>query len=180
MSDISTVWNVTRGDYEILGADLRRGADLQTAVILSLFSDRQALVDDPILDGSGDRRGWWADDPNAGRLIGSRLWLLERAKRTQETLNRAQAYIVEALQWLVDDLVVFRFDIAVEWAAQHTLEANITAMREDGNSQAMRFLWAWDEPATHSPFQWPLGIDATNNSAIPGIAIPGLAIPGVP
>lgn len=141
MSDIATIWSSTRGDWQQMGADLKSGNDLSTAVIISLFSDRQANADDVIPDGSGDPRGWWGD---VGQyMIGSRLWLLERAKRTQQTIALAQGYIEEALQWLIDDGVVAKFDVYVEWTQQHMLGAQVTAYRTDGTTQAMNFGWAW-------------------------------------
>jgi phage gp46-like protein len=111
--DIALVFNPASlsFDYALSGGDLAIDNGLDTAVALSLFTDRLAAADDEIPDGSGDRRGWWGDLPPDGTtpeaqatdLIGSRFWLLSRAKRTQDTLNRAQGYGLEALQWLLDD-----------------------------------------------------------------------------
>ena len=104
MADISTIWNSTNGDWQLSGKSLASGKDLLTAVVISLFTDRQAEPDNPISDGTDDLRGWWGD--TGSDRIGSRLWLLERSKRTQATLQLAQGYIAEALQWLIDDGVV--------------------------------------------------------------------------
>lgn len=142
MSDIAIIWKGSAGDLELDGKDLRTGDDLMTAVTVSLFTDRRAADDDQLLDGSRDRRGWWGD--TADQQIGSRIWLLERSKRTQPTLQLAQAYIAEALQWLIDDGVVARFDIDVEWAAGGQLSARVAAVRNDGSAQATQFAWAWN------------------------------------
>ncbi len=141
MTDITTHWSATRGDWYMAGAQLANGNDLVTAVLISLFTDREALPDDPLLDGTNDPRGWWGDE--GPYLIGSRLWLIERSKRTQETLALAQSYIEEALQWLIDDGVVARFDIYLEWTRQNMLGAQVTAFRNDGSTHAMNFSWAW-------------------------------------
>lgn len=113
MSDIALIYSPASlsFDYALAGADLAIDTGLNTAVAISLLSDRQAAADDFIPDGTGDRRGWFGDLPSDGTtpeaqatdLIGSRLWLLSREKRTQDTLNRAQGYGLEALQWLIDD-----------------------------------------------------------------------------
>src|SRR5260370_260114 len=107
MSDTTIIWNpaLGYGDWDMDGAQLVAGDDLLTAVYISLFTDRVASPDDVIPDGTQDPRGWWGD---AGQdvLIGSRLWLLNRAKQTTETLNLAKDYITEALKWLIDDGVV--------------------------------------------------------------------------
>ena len=84
-------------DYAVAAGDLAADNGLKTAVLISLFTDRLAAADDEIPDGTEDRRGWWGDMPADGSApsgappdpIGSRLWLLARAKQSAETLNRA-------------------------------------------------------------------------------------------
>lgn len=144
MSDTTTVWvpALGRGDWVLQGADLQNGDDLITAVLISLFTDRIANEDDEIPDGTDDPRGWWAD---AGERypIGSRLWLLDREKQTNETKARARDYIVESLQWLIDDGVVARFDVDVAWIAPGNLGAQVIANRVDGSTVAMNFASVW-------------------------------------
>ncbi|MGJ7611160.1 MULTISPECIES: phage GP46 family protein [unclassified Variovorax] len=144
MSDTTIVWipALGRGDWVLQGADLQTGDDLITAVLISIFTDRIANEDDEIPDGTDDPRGWWAD---AGERypIGSRLWLLSREKQTNDTVTRARDYIVESLQWLIDDGVVARFDVDVAWVAQSNLGAQIVANRVDGTTVAMNFASVW-------------------------------------
>jgi len=107
MSDIKTVFiGFDQGaDYALDGLGLSEDDGLETAVILSLFTDRRANTDDVIPDGSNDRRGWWADqfaDINNDQC-GSRLWLLSREKQLTAVLTRAKQYADEALKWMVDD-----------------------------------------------------------------------------
>lgn len=144
MADISTTWQPTtgRGDWSMSGALLTSGNDLETAILISLFTDRQAAPDDEIPDGTSDPRGWWGD-LDSDTHIGSRLWLLSRAKQTTETLQRANDYIVEALQWLIDDGVVAKFDITVEWTALSQLGAKIVAHKTDGTKTAVAYTSAW-------------------------------------
>lgn len=145
MADITITWSLAdgRGDWTIVaGADIDTGDDLANAILLSLFTDRPALKDDVIPDGTTDRRGWWGDQE-----LGSRLWLLERAKQTTETLQRARDYIAEALQWLVEDGVVARFDIEAAWLRRSTLGARVTAFRTDGRTVALSYSWAWQRGA---------------------------------
>lgn len=132
-----------RGDWVLNGPSLQSGDDLQTAVLISLFTDRLALPIDPTPDG--DRRGWWGDDPKYP--IGSRLWLLDRVKGPQDVPQRAQDYAAEALQWLIDDGVVARFDIAAQWVAPNRLDLMVTANRRDGSRVAMAFPQVWINPA---------------------------------
>ncbi|WP_213977480.1 phage GP46 family protein, partial [Serratia marcescens] len=83
MSDISSFWDIERlvAEWREGNGDLINGDDLQTAMIISLFTDRVARDDDDI-DGE-DRRGWWGD-MGEDHNIGSRLWLLRRQKLTQD------------------------------------------------------------------------------------------------
>lgn len=143
MSDISINWEpaLGRGDWLLDGALLKSGNDLATAVLVSLFTDRRAGPNDVIPDGTNDPRGWWADDEK--HHIGSRLWLLTRAKQTTETLNRALNYTTEALKWLIDDGVVAKFDITVEWTRASFLGIRVIAYRKDGLTEAMNFQSVW-------------------------------------
>lgn len=145
MTDIATIWDTAngRGDWQLSGADLASGDDLATAVLISLFTDRSANVDDVIPDGTTDRRGWWGDQ-GENYPIGSRLWLLERAKQTSETLARAKDYMAEALQWLIDDGVAASIDIYAEWSAPGLLGAQITIHKPGiAGSTTLNFSWAW-------------------------------------
>lgn len=141
MSDITTIWrDFSTGDWSLSGSQLESGNDLQTAVLISIFTDRIARTDDVIPDGTTDPRGWWADGDVP---IGSRLWLLNRAKQTTETLNRARDYISEALQWLIDDGVALYFDLTCQWIAPGQLGAWLVIHRSDGTNTAMNFGWTW-------------------------------------
>lgn len=143
--DTTTIWNVAtgRGDWQMNGAQLATGDDLATAMLISLFTDRMVEESDTIPDGTNDPRGWWAD---AGQdvPIGSRLWLLDRAKQTQETLQQAYDYINEALQWLIDDGVVAKFDVLVEWTKTSMLGAQVVAYKQDGSTVANSYSWVWN------------------------------------
>ena len=104
---------------------LQLEATLETAVIISLFTDRRAATDDVLPDAGqtlspvpADRRGW-AGDAFGGERIGSRLWLLDREKQTEEVRRRAEEYGYEALQWLIDDGHVLSVEISAEWAPEY-------------------------------------------------------------
>ena len=146
MNDITISWDdaAQYGDWSLVDGALATGADLTTAILLSVFSDAQASPDDVIPDGSGDPRGWWGDEFDPDYPIGSKLWLLFREKQTQATLNRAYDYLAQALQWLIDDEVVARFDIQVQWVRTSFLGAQIVAYDSSGNAMNTgSYLWAW-------------------------------------
>jgi phage gp46-like protein len=148
-TDIASVWiqNLGGADFRIVRSELRSNQDLETSVIISLFSDRLANSDDLIPDPfSTNRRGWWADTYNT-ELIGSRLWLLSRAKSSPALLPIAQGYVQEALQWLIDDKVVSSMDIQVFFIhnAPSMLGIVITLFQKGQNKVAIEFEYVWNQ-----------------------------------
>lgn len=144
MSDTSTIWDSAnvRGDWNLVGAMLQTGSDLETAVLISLFTDREANLDDIIPDGTENPRGWIGDADQPYK-IGSRLWLLDRSKQTNETLNKANGYIIEALQWLIDDGVATRLDVTTQWVTGGFLGARVVIFQKNGTSVPFSYQWVW-------------------------------------
>ena len=165
MADISTVWAGWAGDWALRGGDLVADDELATAVVLSLFTDRLAGASDE-LPGATDRRGWWGDAyaPVPGDLIGSRLWLLARAKRTPQTLRLAQTFIEEALQWMLQDGVAVALSVACEWApgqaSEGVMHVRVLVQRRQGADRDLRFAWATEPaPAPAGAGEWPLNLN---------------------
>jgi len=147
MSDITSVWNPETGhcDYQIAGGAFLTGKDVETAVLVSLFTDRLAEVNDVLPDARpgypGNRRGWWGDDPQ--NLIGSRLWLLDRVKGPLAVASQAEHYATEALQWMIDDGVVARFDINAQWVQPKQLSLQVIAYRASGSMISNQSIILW-------------------------------------
>lgn len=116
MTDIKTLFiDMSRGiDYVLQSSLLENDNGLETAVILSLFTDAQARDDDALPVGQTDRRGWWADvyTDHSGDRFGSRFWLLLPSKQLHQALVEARDFAEEALAWMVEDGVALR--VAVE------------------------------------------------------------------
>lgn len=117
---------------------------LVRAVLVSLFTWRRANPDDAL---PGDQRqGWWGDSfptvPND--RIGSRLWLLSRAKLLPETVNRAREYAEEALRWLVEDGVASRVEVQAERRGLDGLALAVSVFKTGGNVPLnIRFTDVW-------------------------------------
>jgi phage gp46-like protein len=139
-------------DWALAGGDLASDEGLYTAVAIALFSDRLANPDDMIPDGTADRRGWGGDaylPPLASGTpdhIGSRLWLLSRAKAIPETALLAQAYCEEALQWLLDDGVAAAVTVPLpSFSGPSMMEIVITIAQQQGAVTAnRRFAFQWN------------------------------------
>lgn len=145
MSDLALTWESPfSADLSIEVNDLARDEGLETAVMLSLFTDRRA-EDGDVLPVGDDRRGWWADElaDVEGDRIGSRLWLLERERQRPDVLRRAETYAREALQWLVDDLVAERIEVTASIPREGWLAFTVDIFRPQADPARYRFNQAW-------------------------------------
>lgn len=147
MSDIRTIYTPEKMafDWAVAGAGLEEDDGLETAVLLSLFTDRRANADDPLSGAADDRRGWWADQYQdvAGDKIGSRLWLIAREKQTASVLVRAQEYAEEALAWLVQDGLARSVAATAEIVRAGVLGLTVEIARADGRASRYRFETFW-------------------------------------
>ena len=105
MPDIKLAMKGIGGDITLSGFHLEEEEGLDTAIVISLFTDRRAEDDDEVPGDPADRRGWWADAFIGAEedRIGSRLWLLARSKTTPDVVAKAKQYAEEALEWLKED-----------------------------------------------------------------------------
>jgi phage gp46-like protein len=86
----------TKGDFTLTNG-------LDTALLMSVFGEKRADVSEvptPEL-----QRGWWGNLFNdvLNYEYGSKLWLLDQARATQEKINDGVAYLQEGLNWLKED-----------------------------------------------------------------------------
>lgn len=96
------------------GRFVNDGYDVETLAIVSLLSDAPAQPGDVLPEGT-PRRGWWADVlDEQGRVLGSRLWLLEQSESTEATAQRAKSYAAEALQWMLDERIISKVAFETE------------------------------------------------------------------
>lgn len=146
MSDIALVWNdeAQSADFAIEANDLKTDDTLETSIKISLFTDRRAEETDVLPEGETDRRGWWADDVDGTPdPIGSRLWLLARSKQTPDVIMRAEEYIREALNWMLEDKVTDRIDVVVTNPRTGSLGMVITINRPALHPVEYRFNRTW-------------------------------------
>lgn len=124
------------GDFDIAldpdtGFILNEGAELYTAVAISLFTRRY----DPATRGPN---GYWAD-AITGDPMGSRLHLLEHEKATTATLRLAQIYTEEALAWMLEDKVARRITVTTKYVRARTI--GITTEIVNANDRLWRHVW---------------------------------------
>jgi len=78
---------------------------LDTALAMSVLEQRRADASEVVRPEL--RRGWWGNTLNDLAFeIGSKLWLLSQARKTQSTLTSAEDYAQNALEWMVGDGII--------------------------------------------------------------------------
>lgn len=135
---IALEWNdkFLAADLVNTGNGLARDDTLATAIIVSLFTDARARPDDVLPSGESDRRGWVGDAlAEDGDRIGSRLWLLRRAKQTEETRRRAIDYAREALAWIVKRGLARAIEVSAQWIAPGRLALAIAVVMPGTQTQ---------------------------------------------
>lgn len=151
MQDIGIVWDndFFEGDVEYSNGDLTNENGLKTAVLMSLFTDKRVSIEEALPDvNSNDRKGWWGDQAaQNGDIIGSKIWLLRRSKATLENVIKMQSYIKDCLQWMLDDGVAAKIDVAVERIKRldnsYTLFSLIKIYQSNGSIIEMKFDDLW-------------------------------------
>lgn len=146
MTDVKLLWDNMEsiGDISITDSDLTHEEGLETAVFISLFTDRRAENDDAI-DDVNDKRGWWGDTLETdGDKIGSKLWQLYRQKITTDTIEKIQEYIEDSLQWMLDDGVVADVTVIVERNGLDRIYVEISLSRNSGTVTTIAFDDLWN------------------------------------
>jgi phage gp46-like protein len=122
--------------------DILRDAGLETSVLISLFSHARAGSDDKLPDKNGTRRGWWAD-ALLEKPMGSKLWLLERAKITDNTRALTEQYTKDALQWMVDDGVADSIEAESRRNGIYRIDTAVKIIKKDNSNVFFRYFLNW-------------------------------------
>ena len=152
MSDIdyvpaspSAVWS----DIWIQNGDFAGERDLDTAIVLSLETDAPATPDELIEFHASPtfpiNRGWEGGDFD--HVFGSKLWLLSRSPRNDNTLKTAEKYSVSSLQWLVTDRVCDSVTVVASWDDLNRLQLLVQLVREKGDDVIKQYTHVWDSVA---------------------------------
>lgn len=147
MADIALVFSRHGyGDLVLAGQDLARDDGLETAVLLSLFTDLR-VSPEQLRPGEDrdDLRGWWGDirPPVEGDQFGSLLWLLAREKQTPEVLEKARQWAQQALAWLLEDRVAQAVTVTAEYAGLGRMHLQAVIERPDASRETYRYDFEW-------------------------------------
>lgn len=156
MPDISLSWNVAsqRAEWQFGTGDLLTGSDLESAVLVSLFTDGRAPADYIPTDGSNNRRGHWSDsfEPSP---VGSALWTFRRRKKTDDTslLIEISNCCKIALDWMLKSGIAASVDAQAIWIAPDAIGLTVTITEPlQSTLHTFNFSWSWNfAPPSHPP-----------------------------
>lgn len=133
-------------DLVIENGDLKADNSFETAVLISLFTDRFVPTED-LPEGNTDSRGWWADliSNPSNDLIGSRLWTLGRSKVNFDLEASLEDFVREALNWLIEDGIADRLDITATKISFERVDVECLIFRPSGDNIPFQFVWDGQE-----------------------------------
>ena len=152
MGDIRIVWDPATGtgDLNMLGAGLELGHDLETASLISMFTDAQVDPGDIVFDS--DPHGCWIDtyaaleDPTLAAIpndrLGSKIYQAFSRPRTQDTLNWLRDQIIQCHGWMITDGVAAAVDANAFFTGPGGIGATVTIT---ANGVANVFSYVWEQ-----------------------------------
>lgn len=138
-------------DVRLADRDVERDPGFETAILLTLGSDKRAEDNEFLPDDSGYKGGWWGDAvaENPGDQIGWKGWLLRRAKSQNEVISQCGEYLRDGFQWMIDDGIISDFKSTVERVTspsqQTILQMKLHFVRPGGQSIFYTFFYNWEE-----------------------------------
>lgn len=130
-------------DLVIENGDLKADNGLETAALISLFSNKRVSLEQ-LPQGETDQMGWWADliSEPIGDEIGSRLWILERTgKVLDSTAVEMESMLSEAFKWMLDDGVAAQVVVSAARNGTNEIRGSVEIKKPDGDNIPFKFVW---------------------------------------
>lgn len=144
---------VTVLDWAVEAGDLAKCCTLEVAVLLSLYTDRDAPDGVDVPEGLRPHIWWgqayWGQVFAAAGLdigdiqLGSLRWLLVREKATEQTKARSIQYDRDALDWMITLGLAEAIDVQAEWSAPGHLATTIIITKPDGLAEKYQAFWEY-------------------------------------
>ena len=141
--DVGTDEDPRTPDLLIENGDLKADNGLETAALITLFSDRFVELEN-LPTNVTDQQGWWADliSTPLNDLIGSNLWLSDASgKITDELINHIDDGLKEAFNWMIEDGVADTIETEVSRVGTYQLYFSVNIYRPNGDNIPLKFIW---------------------------------------
>ncbi len=130
-------------DFVIENGDLKADNGLETASLISVYTDRRVTLEELPL-GEADQKGWWADliSEPIEDAIGSKLWRLERIGKVLETtVVEMKNLLQEAFEWMVEDGLAETVVVTAEQSGFNEIKGSVKIFKPNGNNIPFKFIW---------------------------------------
>jgi len=133
----------------ILGdRDVDRDGGFETAILITLLTDKRADEGDPLPDEGGYKGGWWGDSIPvvADYKMGTKLWLLQRSKTIEEVPAQAEEYLKDGFQWMLDDGIIESMTVSAQRVDADNgsiLMISLAFKRPEGQTVFYKFYYNW-------------------------------------
>lgn len=140
------------GDVIPADRDVERDAGLETAITLTLGSDKR--VDDTenkFPDDDNYHGGWCLDilSEFPGDQIGWMGWLLRRSKATNSVVADCHEYLLDGFQWMLDDGIISEFFAIVTRenykGFSDILKMQLKFVRPKGDNISYTYYYNWQK-----------------------------------
>jgi phage gp46-like protein len=138
--DFGIAFEDGEGSIDVILNDVDRDPSLTSAILISLLSDKRAQEFDSLPSDDSDRRGWWGDATQSDE-IGSKLWLLERSKLTEDYIPRFEYYVKDCLNWMIADGVAAEIEVTTSIKSGDTIELTVLIYRP--RDSMVKFTYNW-------------------------------------
>lgn len=132
------------GDIKNSGSTPYLDPGFETYVLLCLFTNARASDQDTLPEEDSFREGWWGSALLEFEL-GSKLWLLNKAKINNDTIALAEQYIKEALKPMIDDGIASKIEATVTRGRRNDeLNYLVRVFRKDAENVFFTFYTNWE------------------------------------
>lgn len=144
--DIAIVVDSETGARDITigsNGDLLQSDGFDTSIDNSILVNRRASSEE--VPQAQERRGWIGDlfPRREGFKVGSKIWLFEQRRRTQDVINAIRDAAQEALQWMIDEGQVERIEVTAEAVGSSGVRLQIQIFV--GNNRIKRYFTLWTD-----------------------------------
>ena len=128
-------------DLILDGAEFGTVDGLETAIVISLFTDARAKASQ--VKSPDRRRGWVGNILNieTGRQLGSRLWVYDQSRLTPDIMNAVAEEAKRCLFWMVQDGVARSINAGVEKISERAINIVIDIVTASGENRRYELLW---------------------------------------
>ena len=128
-------------DLVLKNSEIQPDESLKSAVLVSLFTDIRCEKTE-LPKGEFSQRGYFGD-AIFNELTGSKLWLLDRAKYSNDTLIKAKEYAKSALTWLVTDGIAKDVQVEAYFNEQKKMILNVSIYKNNDEFESVTINNLW-------------------------------------